>query len=148
MWDKPVKNPSTVEMYRVFWRQENAKTALKNDTTDTKLVINELKDGTTYELVIKAGNHLGTSTLTDPVRFTMGDKFITSAASLDGHSSNVGVATAIILALIVVLAIVIGAVWFVRNKKMLGMKNSNGVAFENPSYLREVNMDHMQVSYR
>jgi hypothetical protein len=31
---------------------------------------------------MKAGNHLGTSTLTDPVRFTTGDKYITSAASL------------------------------------------------------------------
>lgn len=41
-----------------------------------------LKDGSTYECVIKAGNHLGTSTLTEPVRFTTGDKYITSAASL------------------------------------------------------------------
>jgi hypothetical protein len=30
---------------------------------------------------------------------------------------------------------------------MLGHKSSGGVAFENPSYLREVNMDHIQASY-
>lgn len=147
-WDPPVKNPHTVEMYRVFWRQEGARAAAKNDTSFTTMVISELKDGATYECVVKAGNRHGTSTLTDPIRFTMGDKFITSAASLGDDSSNVGVAVAIVLALIVVLAIVIGAFWFVRTKKMLGIKNSGGVAFENPSYLREVNMDHMQVGVR
>lgn len=146
LWDPPVKNPHTVEMYRVFWRQEGARVALKNDTMDNKLIISELKDGTTYECVIKAGNHLGTSTLTEPVKFTMGDKFITSAASMENDGSHVGVAVAVVLALCVVTAIVIGAVWFVRAKKMLGVKNSGGVAFENPSYLREVNMDHIQVS--
>jgi hypothetical protein len=36
---------------------------------------------------MKAGNHLGTSTLTEAVRFTTGDKYITSAASL-GKTRN------------------------------------------------------------
>jgi hypothetical protein len=36
---------------------------------------------------MKAGNHLGTSTLTEAVRFTTGDKYITSAASL-GKKKN------------------------------------------------------------
>lgn len=57
-----------------------------------------------------------------------------------------GVAVAVVLALVVVAAVVAGAVWFVRTKKMLGVKGTNGIAFENPSYLREVNMDNVQVS--
>lgn len=61
-------------------------------------------------------------------------------------SSSVGVAVGIVLALIIVAAIVIGAVWFMRTRRMLGRKSSGGVAFENPSYLREVNMDHIQAS--
>lgn len=55
-------------------------------------------------------------------------------------------ALAAILALIGVAAIVGGAVWIVKTRQLLGGKNSGGVAFENPSYLREVNMDHMQVT--
>jgi hypothetical protein len=72
---------------RVFWRQVGSRTAIKNDTKATSLRITGLKDGSTYECVIKAGNHLGTSTLTEAVRFTTGDKYITSAASL-GMTKN------------------------------------------------------------
>ena len=72
---------------RVFWRQIGSRTAIKNDTKSTSLRITGLKDGSTYECVIKAGNHLGTSTLTEAVRFTTGDKYITSAASL-GKTKN------------------------------------------------------------
>lgn len=148
MWDPPVKNPHTVEMYRVFWRMidSETRTSLKSDTPDTFTIITQLKDGATYESVVKAGNHRGTSTLTEPVRFTMGDKFITSAASHGDESSHTGVAIAVVLALVGVAAIVVGAVWFMRTKKMLGRKNQGGVAFENPSYLREVNMEHIQVN--
>lgn len=95
--------------------------------------------------MVKAGNSKGTSTLTEPLKFTMSDKYITSAASQEGHDGHVGVIVAVVLALVVVAAIFAGAVWFMRTRKMLGIKNSNGIAFENPSYLREVNMDHIQV---
>lgn len=148
LWDPPLKNPQTVEMYRVFWRMVDSenKPSQKSDTPETFVKIGKLKDGATYECVIKAGNHRGTSTLTEPIKFTMGDKFIISAASHDEESSHAGVAVAVVLALVVVAAVIVGAIWFVRTKKMLGVKNQGGVAFENPSYLREVNMDHMQVS--
>jgi hypothetical protein len=61
-------------------------------------------------------------------------------------SSSVGVAVGIVLALIIVAAIIVSAVWFMRKRRMMGHKSSGGVAFENPSYLREVNMDHIHVS--
>lgn len=51
----------------------------------------------------------------------------------------------VLLALVIVVAMVTAAVWLVRTKALLGRKSSGGVAFENPSYLREVNMDHIQV---
>lgn len=72
---------------RVFWRQIGSRSPFKNDTKATSLRITGLKDGSTYECVIKAGNHLGTSTLTEAVRFTTSDKYITSAASL-GKTKN------------------------------------------------------------
>ncbi|CAH0563601.1 unnamed protein product [Brassicogethes aeneus] len=147
-WDPPIKNPHTVELYRVFWRsidKPGNKNGKKEDTASTFLTIGQLVEGVTYEAVVKAGNHDGTSTTTDPIKFTPGEKYVTSAASHDSDGGHAGVAVAVILALAVVAAIVCGAVWFVRTKKMLGMKSTNNIAFENPSYLREVNMDHIQV---
>ena len=149
LWDPPVKNPHTVEMYRVFWRNVDSdnKVLLKNDTAETFMKIDSLKSGSTYECVIKAGNHRGTSTLTEPLRFVVGDKYITSAASREDDSSHLGVAVAAVLALVGVAASIVGAIWFVRSRKM-GAKNQNGIAFENPSYLREVNMDNIQVNIK
>ena len=45
------------------------------------LVISGLKENIQYELVIKAGNRDGTSTLTDPLSFTLSDKYIISAST-------------------------------------------------------------------
>lgn len=81
-WDPPIKNPHTVVMYRVFWRQVGSRTPLKNDTKETRLKITGLKEGVTYECVVKAGNHIGTSTLTEPIKFTTKDKYVTSASSI------------------------------------------------------------------
>lgn len=53
-----------------------------NDTKETWLKISDLKDDLTYELVLKAGNSKGMSTLTEPIRFTMSEKDVTSSASL------------------------------------------------------------------
>ncbi|XP_050504317.1 Ig-like and fibronectin type-III domain-containing protein 2 isoform X1 [Diabrotica virgifera virgifera] len=149
-WNPPIKNPHTVELYRVMLKlnDPHSKENFTADTATTHIKFQNLRAGATYALVIKAGNSKGTSTLTEPLKFTMSDKYITSAASQEGQDGHVGVIVAVILALIVVAAIFAGAVWFMRNKKMLGIKNSNGIAFENPSYLREVNMDHIQVPQR
>ncbi|XP_023310369.1 Ig-like and fibronectin type-III domain-containing protein 1 isoform X2 [Anoplophora glabripennis] len=147
LWDPPLKNPHTVEQYRVLWKPIDVSNShrQKIDTADTRLKLPDLKAGTTYEAFVKAGNSKGTSLHSETLKFTMGDKYVTSAASQDGQDGHVGVVVAVILALVVVAAIFAAAVWFVRTKKMLGVKNSNGIAFENPSYLREVNMDHIQV---
>ncbi|XP_046473967.1 Ig-like and fibronectin type-III domain-containing protein 2 isoform X1 [Neodiprion pinetum] len=142
-WTPPVKNPHTVEVYRVFWRPKGATkgNTTKNDTKTTNLVISGLKEGVIYECVVKAGNHLGTSTLSEQVEFITGDKYVTSA--LGDSGSHVGTVIGIILAVVFVACIVVAGVWFVRTKR-LNAKGQGGVAFENPSYLREVNMDHIQ----
>lgn len=110
------------------------------------MILTGLKENADYECVVKAGNHLGTSTLTEPIVFnTASDKYITTSSSLGDDSSHVGVAVGVVLALLIVLGVVAGSVWFVRSRHLLGRKHPGGVAFENPSYLREVNMDHIQV---
>lgn len=53
----------------------------KNDTRKTWLTLSGLKENAPYELVIKAGNRDGTSTLTEPLTFTLSDKYIISAST-------------------------------------------------------------------
>lgn len=64
--------------------------------------------------------------------------------SLDEEQPTYGMAVGMLFAVGAVTAIVVGAVWFIRARNL--NKGNGGVAFENPSYLREVNMDHMQVN--
>lgn len=78
--------------------------------------------------------------LTDPLKFTMGDHKITSASNSGGVAGTV----CGILAGIIAIALAIVAIFFYQRRKF--QKSANGVAFENPSYLREVNMEHVQVS--
>lgn len=68
----------------MFWRPRGSKQADKNDTKTTSLVIAGLKENALYELVVKAGNRDGTSTLTEPISFTLSDKYIISASTRSG----------------------------------------------------------------
>ncbi|BES94480.1 DB module [Nesidiocoris tenuis] len=69
-WDPPLKNPESVELYRVFCKQDYSKGPLmKNDVKKTILKITSLVAGVEYECVVKAGNTLGTSMVSEPVRF-------------------------------------------------------------------------------
>lgn len=45
MWDPPIKNPQTVELYRVFWRpvESSTKQLQKGDTAETQFEITNLK---------------------------------------------------------------------------------------------------------
>jgi len=151
-WDPPVKNPSTVEGYRVFWhsadyRNENLTSSLSGmgtsrlDAKETSIKISGLEHNVLYELVVKAGNHYGASILSDPLRFTLDDQ-ITSSHSA-GHGSIVGGILAGILAIIAL--IVLGVFLFIKTKKLKNKNANGGVAFENPSYLRETNVEQVHI---
>jgi DB module/Fibronectin type III domain/Immunoglobulin domain len=73
-WDPPVKNPATVEGYRVFWhnvdsRNENITVMLSGlgtsrlDARETSIKISGLERNVLYELVVKAGNNHGKLTV-------------------------------------------------------------------------------------
>lgn len=154
-WEPPVKNPHTVEGYRVFWHDlEPVSDNLSNvisglgtsrlDAKETSIKLEGLKPDVMYELVIKAGNHFGASILSEPLRFTLGDHHITSAS----QASNAGVISGIIAG-ILAIALAIAAL-VIMKKRRIGQKQAanGGVAFENPSYLREMNVEHVQVSCR
>ncbi|XP_026478463.1 Ig-like and fibronectin type-III domain-containing protein 2 [Ctenocephalides felis] len=144
-WDPPIKNPHAVEMYRVFWREESQRGSHRNDTPFTNMMVNGLKSHVLYELVVKAGNHYGTSMLSRPVQFTLDDNYITSASRADaGSTVGVGVGCAL-LALAAAGAVLWVALWYRGKRRGAGKNAPGGVAFENPSYLREGNPDHVQI---
>ncbi|KAJ8714843.1 hypothetical protein PYW08_004824 [Mythimna loreyi] len=139
-WEAPLKNPQTVYLYRVFWRAYGAKVPEKLDTSETSVVLTGLQDDVRYECVVKAANDVGTSSLSQPIMFTTaGQEAGAAAAPVSGNSaaSAVGVAVACIL----VAAILLAAGFYYRYRKNLRLKAQGGVAFENPSYLREPNPD-------
>lgn len=150
-WDPPAKNPHTVEGYRVFWHDlepiaDNLSNVISGlgtsrlDAKETSIKLEGLKPNVMYELVIKAGNHFGASVLSEPLRFTLGDNHITSAS----QASNAGVISGIIAG-ILAIALAIAAL-VIMKKRRVGLKQANGgVAFENPSYLREMNVEHVQI---
>ncbi|XP_041982407.1 Ig-like and fibronectin type-III domain-containing protein 1 isoform X2 [Aricia agestis] len=136
-WEPPRKNPQTVYLYRVFWRAYGAKVPEKLDTSETSVVLTGLQDDVRYECVVKAANDVGTSTLSAPIMFTTAGEEPGAAAApqTSGAASAVGVA----LACILVSAILLAAGLYYRHRKLLKLKAQGGVAFENPSYLREPN---------
>lgn len=73
---------------RVFWRVQGVKQTDKNDTRQTWISITGLEENAPYELVVKAGNRDGTSTLTQPVSFTLSDKYIISASTQSSTRTN------------------------------------------------------------
>jgi hypothetical protein len=72
-WKPPVKNPNSVEGYRVFWHSadfnnENISNSTfgglglgtsRLDAKETSITISGLQHNVIYELVVKAGNHFG-----------------------------------------------------------------------------------------
>ncbi|CAG9815898.1 unnamed protein product [Phaedon cochleariae] len=147
IWDPPFKNAHTVELYRVIVTNidSSTKESFRKDTAESQIKIDDLKAGTTYQVTVRAGNSRGTSSLTAPLKFSMADEHVTSTASRGEQDGHVGAMVAVGAALVVIAAILVAAVWFVRRRRLLGVKDSDGVAFENPSYLKEVNMDHIRV---
>lgn len=80
--------------------------------------------------------------MSEPLRFTLDDQ-ITSSHSA-GNGSIVGGVFAGLLAIIAL--IVVAAFLFMKSKKLKNKNANGGVAFENPSYLRETNVEQVHVS--
>ncbi|KAJ0174849.1 hypothetical protein K1T71_009957 [Dendrolimus kikuchii] len=139
-WDAPLKNPQTVYLYRVFWRAYGAKVPEKLDTSETSVVLTGLHDDVRYECVVKAANDVGTSSLSPSILFTTSGQE-TGAAAAPVSSGSSGSAVGVAMACILVAAILCAAGFYYRHRKNLRLKAQGGVAFENPSYLREPNPD-------
>lgn len=153
-WDPPKKNPHMVEGYRVYWHEVEPTTennpinsingigTYRVDTKETNIRIGDLRPNIIYELVVKAGNQFGSSVLTDPIKFQLGQEYITSASG--GSNGSTGAMFGI-FAGIIVIALATVALLLYRHKITIKTNSNGGVSFENPSYLREVNMENVQV---
>lgn len=63
----------------------------------------------------------------------------------DGHTA-VGTVSSVATSFLIVSVIVGAGIYYLYSKQLITRKsNENSVAFENPSYLREVSMDNIQV---
>jgi len=131
VWDAPLTNPDKVELYRVFWRPRGMKLSDKNDTKATSLRIVGLKENTPYELVVKSGNYDGTSKLTEPISFTLSDKYIISA-STRRDNTHAGVVVGVVCAIAVIALAVVAAVWLLRKRNILG---KGGVIFDSKTFM-------------
>lgn len=63
---------------------------------------------------------------------------------ISGESrADIGTLFGVFVAILIVGGIVAGVVYYMHAHGNLLHKSSSGVSFENPSYLREVNMENM-----
>lgn len=150
-WSPPKKNAHMVEGYRVYWHEVEPVTdnnpinsingigTYRVDTKDMNIRIGDLRPNIIYELVVRAGNQFGSSVLSDPIKFSLGQEHVTPA------SSNSTGAVLGVFAGIVAIALGIAAVLLYKRRVTMKAATNGGVSFENPSYLREVNMENVQV---
>lgn len=61
--------------------------------------------------------------------------------------ADIGTIFGVFVAILIVGGIVAGVVYYMHGHGNLLHKSSSGVSFENPSYLREVNMENMVIIY-
>ncbi len=66
---------------------------------------------------------------------------------LEHEHAEVSAALSLVTLFLIVTTIIGAGLYYLHSKQLLLRKsNANGVAFENPSYLREVSMDNIQVN--
>jgi len=61
--------------------------------------------------------------------------------------ADIGTIFGVFVAILIVGGIVAGVVYYMHGHGNLLHKSSSGVSFENPSYLREVNMENMVIIF-
>lgn len=83
----------------------------------------------------------GASILSEALKFSLDDEVSSP------HSNNYGSIVGGILALVIFIVVVTAILAYAKSKNLLKLKKANnGVAFENPSYLKEANIEQVTVS--
>jgi hypothetical protein len=85
-------------------------------------------------------SYLGASVLSEALRFSLDDEISSP------HSSDYAGIIGGIFAIIIFIVFVVAILAFAKSKNLLKLKKaSEGVAFENPSYLKEANIEQVTV---
>lgn len=80
--------------------------------------------------------------LSEALRFSLDDEISSP------HSSDYGGVVGGVFAIIIFIVFVVAIFAFAKSKNLLKLKKaSEGVAFENPSYLKEANIEQVTVSF-
>ncbi|RWS04782.1 Ig-like and fibronectin type-III domain-containing protein C25G4.10-like protein, partial [Dinothrombium tinctorium] len=133
-WNPPDKNPELVEFYRVFWRPVGSRDLSRNQTENLHFEITNLEPDKMYEFVVKAGNHYGLSTFTDPLVIPS-HNWVAASSTVGSRLLKVffGLLIAVLLIVCGVLAVLYAYKYYYLPKKA----QNSGVSFENPSYLKD-----------
>lgn len=137
-WNAPNKNREFVELYRLFWKQKGNKyLGFQVPVNGNEKKIKSLDVGTAYEFVVKAYNHYGKSMPSNRIEVIIQDA-LTQTSLVIHSNSKTGIALICITVLFVLLVLCIAA-FFIRKKffSAKGVRTTKGVAFENPSYLKD-----------
>ncbi|XP_055940874.1 Ig-like and fibronectin type-III domain-containing protein 1 [Argiope bruennichi] len=128
-WDTPQKNPKVVQWYKIFWRPVGSRVMYRNHTKQRSISLHDLESGTTYEVVVKAGNHYGISLHSEPLLFTVADSI-----------NPVAKTTAAVIGTVIFLILIggLGIFFYQRSRLMKPPPGiSPGVSFENPTYMKD-----------
>ena len=89
-WKQPIKNPESVQLYRVYWRPLSEESVKKVNSFQRSLHLNGLVIGSSYEVAVKAANGKGTSQLTEPLIFKFtGSAFISTMQNTTSKPTSI-----------------------------------------------------------
>lgn len=150
-WDPPIKNPSLVQTYRVFFRPSGSYELSRIITNLTWVKLNDLNMNKVYEFVVKAANTHGSSVYSDPLTVRPGD--ILAQNNLIGSagliwfmpSSSGSLVGRIMVAVCFATMFMFGSlalVMFLERRGYLkrfasSKSNSSRISFANPAYLKD-----------
>lgn len=150
-WDPPVKNPQTVQYYRVFWRPLNSRELSRTVTNLTWFKLNDLNINKRYEFVVKAVNQIGSSVFSEPLAVKPSEVLSRSSPGSvgmiwfmpsPGTAHIFGrIAWAICFATLFMFSS-LALVMFLEKRGYLkrfgsSKSNSSRVSFANPAYLKD-----------
>lgn len=145
MWDPPLKNPHTVDYYKVTWKKTSPGRSIKyhNETHQPEMIIEGMELGATYEFSVKAINRRGSSVPSPILKMIMNGEVGYESFSAS-NSEQVGLAVGLVIAIIVVG--IMAAVIYLHYRRRYVHKSPGGVSFENPSYMKDGTSDAVQIS--
>jgi hypothetical protein len=157
-----------VQYYRVFWRPVGSRDLNRNQTDQPFFEISGLDESKMYEFVVKSGNHYGLSIFTDPLVISPSALSETRTTSINMTTQVLRVVMAISFVAFIIIIVAGLVLYSFRNHIPLNYQlsrilngqelmtsstssspsSSQGVSFENPSYMKDTTPGYPTVQFR